>query len=80
MSHIYENPVETEMDLIARTSSVCVNIKTYSMYICVRTQRTLVVPCSITMKSPAANSTILVNYSKILPLKYSGIDGFCEYI
>jgi len=50
------------------------------MYICVRRLGTLVVPCSITMKSPAANSTVLVNYSKILPLKYSEIDGFYEYI
>jgi len=27
MNHIYENPVETEVDLVARILSVCVNIK-----------------------------------------------------
>jgi len=27
MSHIYDNPVETEVSLIARILSVCVNIK-----------------------------------------------------
>jgi hypothetical protein len=31
MSHIYENPLETEVDLIARISPVCVNIKKYAM-------------------------------------------------
>ena len=33
MNDIYENPVETEVDLIARILSVYINIKKYAMYI-----------------------------------------------
>jgi hypothetical protein len=32
------------------------------------------------MRSQAASSTALVNYSKILALKYSIMDGFWKYI
>ena len=56
---------------IARISSVCVNIPKYAMYICAPKQRTLCVASSITLKSQAASSTALVNYTKILPLKYT---------
>jgi predicted nuclease of restriction endonuclease-like RecB superfamily len=49
MIHIYDNPVETEVDLIGRISSVLLNIKKYAIYICSRTQRTLCVASSITM-------------------------------
>jgi hypothetical protein len=38
------------------------------MYICARRQRTLVVTASITMRSQAASSTPLLNYSKIFAL------------
>ena len=34
MRYIYENPFETEVDLIARISSVCVYIQTQARYIC----------------------------------------------
>jgi hypothetical protein len=44
------------------------------MYICARTQRTLCVTSRITMESQEASSTALVNYSKILPLKYATIE------
>ena len=67
MRHIYETPVETVVDLIARILSVCVNIQKYARYICARTQRTLCVTSRITMKSQAASSTALVNYSTIFP-------------
>jgi len=33
MSQIYENPVETEVGLMARMLSVYINIKKYAMYI-----------------------------------------------
>jgi len=32
MNHIYENPVETKVDLIARILSVCVNIEKHARY------------------------------------------------
>jgi len=70
MSHIYDNPVETEVGLIAR---VCANIQQYARHICDRKQRTLGVTCRITMKSQAASSTALVNYSIILQLKFTTI-------
>jgi hypothetical protein len=41
------------------------------MFICARRQRTLVVAASITMRSQAASSTPLVNYSKILALIFN---------
>jgi len=70
MNHIYENPVETQVYLKARILSLCVNIKKYARYICSRTQRTLCATSRITMKSQAASSTALVNYSIIFPLQY----------
>ena len=39
-----------------------------------RMQRTLCITSWITMKLQAASSTALVNYLKILPLKYTTID------
>jgi hypothetical protein len=39
-THIYENPLETEVDVIARISSVYVSIKKYAIYLCALTQRT----------------------------------------
>jgi hypothetical protein len=80
MNHIYENPVETEVDLLVRILSVSVNIKKYARYICARTQRTLCVTYRITIGSQAASSTALVNYSKTLPLKYTTIERFDKYI
>jgi len=79
IGHSYENPVEIEVDLIAGILSVCVNIKKYAMHIYARTQRTLCVTCSITMKSQAASSTALVNYSKIILLKYTTIGRLEKY-
>jgi hypothetical protein len=76
MSHIYENREETEVDLIAIILSVYVNIQKYARYICPRTQRTLCVNSSITTKSQAASSTAHVNYSIILPLKFTIIAVF----
>jgi hypothetical protein len=63
MFRIYENPVQTEVDLIHRISSVCVNIPKYVMYFYARRQRTLVITSSITMKSEAAGSKALANNS-----------------
>ena len=74
MSHIYETPVETVVDLIARILSVCVNIKKYTRYICTRTQLTLCITSGITLKPQAASSTALVNYSIIFPLKFTTIN------
>jgi hypothetical protein len=71
MSHIYENPVETQVDLIDRILSLCVNIKKYTRYFCDRKQQTLCVTSRIAMKSQAASSTALVNYSIIFPLKFT---------
>jgi hypothetical protein len=79
MSHIYEDPVEREVDLIARILSVCVNIQKQARYICARRQRTLCVTSSITMMSQSASSTVLLNYSEILPLKFTTIDVFYKY-
>jgi hypothetical protein len=76
MSHIYENPVETEVDLIARISLVCVNIQKQARYICACTQRSLCFTSTITMKSQTASATILVNYSILLQLKFTTIDVF----
>jgi hypothetical protein len=69
INDIYLNPKVTEVDLIARILSVCVNIQKYAKYICDRMQRTLCVNSRITIKSRAASSTALVNYSIILTLK-----------
>jgi len=76
MNHIYENPVDTEVDLVATILSVCVNIKKYTRYIWARTQRTWFVTSSITMKSQAGGSKDLVNYSVIFPLKFKTINIF----
>jgi len=62
ISHIQDNPVETEVHLIARISSLCVNVQKFAWYICARTQQTLCVTSSITLKSQAGSSTVLVNY------------------
>jgi len=35
MSHTYENPVETKVDLLVRIMSVCVNTQKYARYICI---------------------------------------------
>jgi hypothetical protein len=40
MSQIYENPLETEVDVIARISPGFASIEKYAMYICARRQRT----------------------------------------
>ena len=80
VNHIYENPVETEVGLIARILSVCVKIKTYARCICARMQRTLCVTSRITMKSQAASSTALVNYSIIFRLKFTTVNVFYKYI
>jgi hypothetical protein len=64
ISHIHENPVETEAHLIARISSMCVNIQKYPTYICAIMQWSLCVNSRITVKSQAASLTALVNYSK----------------
>jgi hypothetical protein len=80
MSHIYENPVETEEDLLARILSGCVNVQKYARYICIRTQQTLCVTCNFTVKSQAASSIANANYSKILPLKFTIIERFDKYI
>ena len=71
MSLIYENPVETEVDLIARITSVCENIKKYTIYMCACMHQTECVTSNITVKSQATSSTAFVNNSKILPLKYT---------
>ena len=80
MSHIYENPVETELYQIARIPSVCVYIPKYAMYICASTQQTLCVASSITLNPQAAISTAIVNYSKILPLTYTTTNRLEKYI
>jgi uncharacterized metal-binding protein YceD (DUF177 family) len=76
MSHVYENPVETAVDLIARILSVSVNIKKYDSNICTRTQRTFCVTCRITVTSQEA----IEDYSKKLPLKYTAVERFDKYI
>jgi hypothetical protein len=80
VSHIYENPVETEMDLIARILPMCVNVQKYVRYICALSQRSLCVTCRITMKSQADSSTTLFNYMIIFPLKFTTVNEFYEYI
>jgi hypothetical protein len=80
MSHIYENPVGREVDVIARISSPCVNIQKYAMYIFALTQRALCVASSITMMPQAASSTAVVEYCKILPLKCTTKIRFEKYI
>jgi len=54
ISHIHEKPVETKVHLIARISSLCVNVQKFARYICARTQRTVCVTSSITIKSQAS--------------------------
>jgi hypothetical protein len=74
MSHIYKNPVETGKRLIARILSVNKVKQKCPRYVCDRTQQTLCITSWITLKSQAASSTALVNYSKILPLKCTTIE------
>jgi len=74
ISHIHDNPVEIEVHLIARISSLCVNVQKFARYICALTQRTLSDTYSITMKSQAGGSTALVNYSITFPLKFTTIN------
>jgi hypothetical protein len=73
VSHIYENPVETEVDLIARISPVFVNFEKYVRYICTHSHRSLCVTSTMTMISQLARSTAVVNYSKIIQLKYTAV-------
>jgi len=79
ISHIHDNAVEIEVHLLPRISSLCVNIKKFARYICVRTQRTLCVTSSITMKSQTGGSTALANYS-IFPLKFTTINVLWKYM
>jgi len=80
ISHIHDNPVETEVHLIAWISSLCVNVQKFARYICAPTQRTLCVTSRITLKLQAAISTALVNYSKKkILLKYTKIVRFENY-
>ena len=80
ISYIHENPVETEVHLIARISSICVNIQIYARYIRCIMQWSLCVTSRITMKSQAASSTALVNYSIIFRLKFTTVNVFYKYI
>ena len=80
MSHIYENPVETRKRLIARILSVNKIKQKCPRHICDRTQPTLCITSWITLKSQAASTTALVNYSKILPLKCTTIERPEKYI
>jgi len=73
ISHIHDNPVETELHLIARMSSLCVYVQKFARYICAQKQRTFCVTSSITRKSQAIGSTALVNYS-IFALKFATIN------
>ena len=61
---------------MARILSVCVNIEIYARYDYALTQRTLCITSRIITTSQADSSTALVNYSKILPLKYTATNGF----
>jgi len=72
--------VATEVDLIARILSVCVNIKKHVMHFCARSQRTLRVTSSITMKSQSASLTALVSYSSIILLTYTARFRFKKYV
>ena len=56
--------METEVHLIARISSLCVNLKKYATYICAIMQWSLGVTSRTATKSQADSSTALVNYSK----------------
>ena len=80
MNNIYRNSKKKIVGLIARILSVCVNIQKYARYICARTHRTVCVTSRITMKSQAASSTALVNYSIIFPPKFTTIDLFLKYL
>ena len=71
--------METEGDLLVRILSLFVNIKKYTRYICTQRLWTLCVTSRIIMKSQAASSIAIVNYSKILPLKYTTMEGFNKY-
>ena len=72
--HIHVKPVETEVHVIARISSLCVNVQKFARYICARTQRTVCVTSSITIMSQAGGSTALVNCSIIFPLEFTTIN------
>jgi hypothetical protein len=58
------------------TNFCVVKCSKFSKYICDRSQRTMCVVSSITMMSQATSSKALVNYSKILPTKYTTINIF----
>ena len=47
MSHMYENPTRSEVDLLTRILSPCVHIQKYARYIWTGTQQTLCVTCRI---------------------------------
>jgi len=80
MNKYYRNSREILVDLLVTILPVCANIQKYARYICARTQRTLCVTSSFTMKSQAASSTDLVNYWIILLLKCTTIDVFLKYV
>jgi hypothetical protein len=76
MSHIYENPVETDVVLISRIESVCVSFQKYVRYIRAHSQRSLCVTCRMIMNFQLASSTAIVDYSKIILLKYTTVLRF----
>ena len=59
INHIHENRVETEVHLIARISSLCVNVQKYATYICAIMQWSLGITSRIATKSQADSSTAL---------------------
>ena len=72
--------METEVDLIAIISSVCVNIQKQTRYIFARTQQSMCVISTITLKSQTVSARALVNYWILLQLKFTTIDVFWKYI
>jgi hypothetical protein len=79
MIHICENLVITEGVVIPGILSILVNIQKFPMYFCDRKQRTWCVDSSITLMSQATSLASLVNYSKLLQLKYTKINKFENY-
>jgi hypothetical protein len=79
MSHIYKNPVETEVNMLVRILSVSVNIQKHATYFCIQTQRSVWLTCKIIMKSQAASSTAIAKYSKILQMNNTTIERFDQY-
>ena len=57
INNIHENRVETEVHLLARISSLCVNVQKYATYICAIMQWSLGVTSRIAMKPQTASST-----------------------